>query len=586
MDQLEEIKKRLDIVEFINRHVPLQKAGRNFRAPCPFHSEKTPSFIVSPDRQIWHCFGACNEGGDIFKFLMKWENLTFGEALKILADQAGVKLQKDQFVDQQWDQKQRLTTINQYAADFYQYLLEKHRLGEKARQYLQQRKVNGKTAKHFYLGYAPRSWDSLLKYLRKKGYKEPDILSTGLIVKNAQGRIYDRFRSRLMFPLMDMRGNILGFSGRVMDALTKGGTEMKYVNTPETPIYHKRENLFGLFQAKNDIRDKNEIMLVEGEFDAILAHQHGYKQAVAIKGSALTQDHLRLIKRLTNRLTFALDMDEAGREAIRRSISEAEKYEFEMQVITLNSGKDPADVFSTDAHIFTESYQNKQTVYEYLLDYYSQDQDLNTVYGQKHVIEAMLPILANIYNPILFDHYVKLLSQKTKTDKETIAKALLQFRRKNKTKADASFAPKPAEKRDPEENLENYLLALLIQTDKQKLLFAKIKQELEEADFYSPAVFKLFAFSEKIYEQSQENWLEKLNAALPKELVDPLNRGYLYQLPQTEIDWDKEITKTVLKTKKLSLKKQIQKLMREDNEKELKVKLKKLKAIEKSLSIV
>lgn len=586
MDQLEEIKKRLDIVEFINRHVPLQKAGRNFRAPCPFHSEKTPSFIVSPDRQIWHCFGACNEGGDIFKFLMKWENLTFGEALKILADQAGVKLQKSQFVDQQWDQKQRLTTINQYAADFYQYLLEKHRLGEKARQYLQQRKVNGKTAKHFYLGYAPRSWDSLVKYLRKKGYSDNEILSTGLTVKNPQGRVYDRFRSRLMFPLMDMRGQILGFSGRVMDQTTKGGTEMKYVNTPETAIYHKRENLFGLFQAKNDIRDKNEIMLVEGEFDAILAHQYGYKQAVAIKGSALTQDHLRIIKRLTNRLTFALDMDEAGREAIKRSITDAEKYEFEMQVITLKSGKDPADVFATNAHEFTKSYQQKQTVYEYLLDYYSVDQDLNTVYGQKHLIEAMLPILANIYNPILFDHYLKLLSQKSQTAENTILKALEQLRRKAKAKATTSFVPKEPQKKNPEENLENYLLALLVQTDKQKSLFTKIKKELEENDFYSPAVFKLFAFSEKIWEQDQQSWLEKLNATLPKELVDPLNRGYLYQLSQTDIDWEKEITKTVLKTKKLSLKKQIQKLMHQENESELKAKLKKLNGIEKSLSIV
>lgn len=586
MDQLDEIKKRLDIVEFINRYVPLQKAGQNFRAPCPFHSEKTPSFIVSPDRQIWHCFGACNEGGDIFKFLMKWENLTFGEALRILADQAGVKLQQNQFVDQQWNQKQRLTAINQYAADFYQYLLEKHSLGEKARHYLKNRKVNLKTAKHFYLGYAPRSWDSLIKYLRKKGYSNQEVLDTGLIVKNTQGKIYDRFRSRLMFPLTDLRGNILGFSGRVMDQVTKGGTEMKYVNTPETAIYHKRENLFGLFQAKSTIRDKNEIMLVEGEFDAILAHQNGYKQTVAIKGSALTQDHLRVVKRLTNRLTFALDMDKAGHEAINRSIREAEKHEFEMQVITLKSGKDPAEVLTTAPEEFVQAYRQKQAVYSYLLNYYSQNQDLNSVYGQKSVIEAMLPVLNNIFNPILFDHYLKLLAQKTKTEPNTILKALHRLRYKNKAKTVFEISPTPNAKKNPSETLENYLLALLIQTKHQEQLFKEIDKNLNESDFYSPAAFHLLGLSHDAWKKNQSDWLKQLNLTLPKELVDSLNRGYLFQLPDNQVDWDKEIQKTVLKIKKLSLKKQIQKIMRSDNEEALKPLLKKLSKVEKSLSII
>ncbi|OGK66460.1 DNA primase [Candidatus Roizmanbacteria bacterium RIFOXYB2_FULL_41_10] len=590
MDALGEIKKRIDIVEFINKHVPLQKAGRNFKAPCPFHSEKTPSFVVSPDRQIWHCFGACNEGGDIFKFLMKWENLTFGEALKILAQEAGVKLEKGSFVDNDWDQKQKLITINQYAADFYQFLLEKHRLGNKARQYLDSRGVNNKTAKYFYLGYAPKSWDSLLKFLTKKGYTALEILAAGLIIKTQGNRFYDRFRSRLMFPLTDLRGNILGFSGRVMDETTKGGQEMKYMNTPETAIYHKRENLFGLHQGHKDIREQNEIMLVEGEFDAILAHQFGYKQTVAIKGSALTQDHLRLIKRLTNRIVFALDMDQAGQEAIRRSIEEAEKFDFQMHVVNLKSGKDPADVLQSKADDFAQFYKDKQTIYEYLIDSYSLKQDLSTVYGQKAVIEAIIPYLANIYNPILFDHYLRLLSEKTNTPGETIKRALFDYRRKQKQgkKDQSGFATtrESDKKKNVEETLENYLLALLVQTSEQVYLLKKAGQELSENDYYSPSTYKLFKLAQSYTETTPKEILEQLNQNLPDELMDSYNRGFLYDLPTGDIDWKKEITKNILKIKKYSLKKQIQELMKSENETALKLKLKELTKVEKTLSII
>jgi len=586
MDQLAEIKKRIDIVEFINRHVPLQKAGRNFKGLCPFHSEKTPSFVVSPDRQIWHCFGACNEGGDIFKFLMKWENLTFGEALKILAQQAGVKLDRGVYTDQDWDKKQRLLTINQYATDFYQFLLEKHKLGERGRKYIEDRGVNLKTAKHFYLGYAPRSWSALLNFLRKKGYGEAEILSAGLISKSQNNRFYDRFRARLMFPLMDMRGNILGFSGRVMDTSTKGGKEMKYVNTPETSIYHKRENLFGLAQAHKEIRDKNEIILVEGEFDAILAHQYGYRQTAAIKGSALTRDHLRLIKRLTNRLVFALDMDEAGQKAIKSSIEEAEKYDLQMHVVNLKSGKDPADIFKNQPNKFTEFYKNKQTIYEYLMDFYSKGQDLQTVYGQKTVIEKMLPSLANIYNPILFDYYLKLLCKKTSTEVETIKKAIFNFRNKAKQKQKYEKEFKTVNKKNAEEALENYLLAILVQSKEQETLVKMVEKTLEKADFYSPAVFKLFELVKKIIAQKQNKVIETLEKNLPSELTDAFNRGFLYELTRNEIDYKKEIKRVVLKIKKHSLKKQLKNLASLDKQEDLKNKLKTLREVEKSLSVI
>ena len=584
MDPLAEIKKRIDIVEYINRHVSLQKAGRNFRAPCPFHAEKTPSFIVSPERQIWHCFGSCNEGGDIFKFLMKWENLTFGEALKILADQAGVKLEKHAFADQNWDKKQRLLTINQYAADFYQFLLEKHKLGDKARRYLDERKVNLKSAKHFYLGYAPRSWDSLFKYLSKKGYSAAEINLTGLLVKSGEDHYYDRFRSRLIFPLSDMRGNILGFSGRILEA-KPDPKDAKYINTPETTIYHKRENLFGLHQASREIKDKNEVILVEGEFDVIMSHQFGYKQAVAIKGSALTRDHLRLIKRLTNKLTFALDMDSAGQEAVRRSIDEAEKFDFEMHVVNMDKGKDPADVFRDNPAEFEKYYQKKRTIYEHLIEQFAKKEDLNTVYGRKNLVENMLPYLTKIYNPIVEDHYLKLLSEKTATTVETIKKSMNAYRRGEKTKKETQAPSAAKEKKKIEETLENYLVALFVQTDKQPLILEKVTR-LAEDDFFSQATCKLFRVAQNIYKEHPSEIVKTLANVLPQELLENYNKGFLWELPSGDVDWAKEIERNILNIKKHSLRRQIKKLMEIGEQSVLQNKLHKLKDVEKRLSIV
>jgi DNA primase len=582
MDPLAEIKRKLDLVEFINQRVPLQKAGRNFKACCPFHSEKSPSFVVSPDRQIWHCFGSCNEGGDIFKFLMKWENLSFGEALKVLADQAGVELKKDAVVDQKWQERQRYFTINQYAADFYQFLLEKHKLGEKSRAYLESRKVNSKTSQHFGLGYAPRSWDSLFKYLSKKGYGPEEMAKAGLVVKTDSNHYYDRFRSRLMFPLTDMRGNILGFSGRLLTGTDK--MEAKYLNTPETAVYHKRQNLFGLHQAYKAIKDTNEVLLVEGEFDAILAHQFGYKQTVAIKGSALTQDHLYLIKRLTNRLIFALDMDEAGQEAIHRSISEAEKFDFEMSVIMLKGGKDPAELLSEKPQEFEKDYQNKQTVYEYLIESNAQKLGLDSIYRKKELVETILPYLARIQNPILVDHYLLRLAEKTGIALGTISKALANFARKRKPLTEETET-EPKEHRKMEEGLETYLIALLVQTNKQSLILERL-EKLEEEDYYSSSTFKLFEMAKEIYAKNPKEILPLLGEKLPGELLEGFNKAFLWDLPESDTDWEKEVEKTILNIKKYSLRRQIKVLMQSDNEDKLGNTLRELKEVEKALSIM
>ncbi len=284
-DVIAEIKKKIDIISFIGSFISVKKSGRNYKALCPFHQEKTPSFVISPDRQIWHCFGACQDGGDIIRFLMKWENITFIEALRELAEKAGVKLAKVNLEDKTWKKKERLLSINFLASEFFEYILQKTSIGEKAQSYLKKRKLDPRISKKFQLGYAPASWDSLLNFLKKKKFSEYEIVESGLMVKSERGRIYDRFRGRLIFPIKDARENVIGFSGRTLDENVK---EAKYINTPETPLYHKRETLFGINVAKEAIKNEKNVMIVEGEFDVISPFQQGIENIVAIKGSALT----------------------------------------------------------------------------------------------------------------------------------------------------------------------------------------------------------------------------------------------------------------------------------------------------------
>src|SRR3989344_690284 len=267
---IESIKRKIDIIDYINSFIPLKKTGRNYKSLCPFHQERTPSFVVSPDRQIWHCFGSCQEGGDIFKFLMKWENLTFSEAIKELAEKAGVKLTKLDLADKVWKKKEKLYAINTLAAEFFEYVLEKTGFGKKAFEYLKNRSLDAKLIKKFQLGYAPMSWDSLLKYLGKKKFTGSDIFESGLLVKSPRGSMYDRFRGRLIFPIKDARSNIIGFSGRSLEDIPK---EAKYINTPETLLYHKRETLYGIDLAKEAVKKEKNIILVEGEFDMITPYQ-------------------------------------------------------------------------------------------------------------------------------------------------------------------------------------------------------------------------------------------------------------------------------------------------------------------------
>ena len=340
IDQVQEIKERLNIVDIISGYLRLQKAGVNFKALCPFHNEKTPSFMVSPSRQSWHCFGSCGEGGDIFTFIEKIEGVEFPEALKILAEKAGIILKYDN--PKLRSEKDKAYEICEKATQFFTASLNNANV---ILDYLHKRGLQDGTIDEWRLGYAPDSWGSLLSFLGKYGYREPEIEKAGLILRGA--KYHDRFRNRLMFPIFDTNGRVVAFSGRIMNDIVPSKTEKadsgKYINSPETILYNKSRILYGLDRAKTDIRKADKVILVEGQMDAVLSWQDGVRNVVATSGTALTEDHLLVLKRLTSNLVLAFDMDEAGARATERGDLAAVQSGFNISVVSLLSGKDPAD---------------------------------------------------------------------------------------------------------------------------------------------------------------------------------------------------------------------------------------------------
>ena len=552
MDQLEEIKRKIDIVELVNSYVPLKKAGRNFKALCPFHSEKTPSFVVSPERQIWHCFGACSDGGDIFGFLMKIENLDFGEAVRELAKKAGVKLTRYQPSEDERN-KQLLYEINHLATEFYHFLLLNHPSGKKALDYILGRGIKKDSLLLFKIGFAPDSWQSLQAFLvGKKGYKVQDLERVGLVIKTQKGDFYDRFRGRLMFPLKDYHGNIRGFAGRLLDPQAK---EAKYVNTPETFIYHKSELLFGSSEAKEEIKKKDQAVLVEGELDMISSFQAGVKNVLAIKGSALSEPQVKLISRFTQNLVFALDQDLAGDQAARRGIETAEAGGMMIRVVESKEGKDPDEIAQKNPTLWRELVQKAVPVYDYLLDSAFKRFDSQTIEGKRKISGEFILALTKISNEIVRDHYVRELANRLQVSEEAILKEI------GKTKASqmetgvgqALFA-KPAigKEKLKREVLEDYLLSLAFQSGQWGLLRKRNLTNLIKTYRLS----KILATLKDYFQHYQKVNSERLAKMLEPELLESFNQFYLVDLGDLfddEEKFDKEFNKTLKRLEKIDL---------------------------------
>lgn len=406
---LEEIKSRLNIVDVLGGYIRLEKAGANWRANCPFHNEKTPSFMVSEDKQIWHCFG-CQKGGDIFSFVMEMEGLEFRDALKLLAEKAGVQLQK---IDpKRAEQKNKTLEILELATKFYQAHLWQTAGGKKILDYLHDRGIKDASIKEFRLGYAPDGWQNALNFLIKKGYSQAEIVKTGLLVESqkSKGRFYDRFRDRIMFPIADSNGKIVGYSARV----APGGDESqaKYVNTPETEAYHKSRILYGFDKAKAEIRSADSVLLVEGNMDVIASHQAGIKNTVAVSGTALTEDQINTIKRFTHNIKMFFDMDNAGEQATKKSIKLCFDKDMEVRVVKIPSGKDAAETAKDDSEKLKAAIDGAKNIMEYFFENIFAKYDKEDAAGRKMILNELLDKIGILKETTDKNYWIKKLAEK------------------------------------------------------------------------------------------------------------------------------------------------------------------------------
>lgn len=584
MDQVSQVREKIDIVALISEYLPLKKAGRNFKVNCPFHGEKTPSFVVSPERQIWHCFG-CNKGGDCFSFLMQYENLEFPEALRILAKKAGIELERTHFEIGVSSKKEKIYLLNRKAMDFYHYLLVSHNVGKKALEYLlKTRKIRMETINTFKLGFAPRIGDSLVNYLiNKKNYKKEELVDAGLAFYR-NGKALDFFTNRIMFPLFDHRDNIIGFSGRVLDASAGSVQVSKYVNTRETLVYHKGSVFFGLNIAKEKIKKENFAIVVEGEFDVISSFEEGLTNTVAVKGTALTENQVSLLSRFTQKVSLCFDQDLAGQEAIRRSLTALEKKELTTTVIVIPDAKDPDEAIKKDPGAFKKAVKNDVNVYDFLINKAISHFAKDTVDGKRKISSDILPLLTNIQNEIIKEHYFRKLAKELDTSFESIAK---QAEKISKKETEVPLPKTQKEKRVREEVLEEYLLALIVQAKNLSLLEI-IKETLGNFSFknvaYQKILDQLFIYLEKIGNQLEHG---KFLTMLPQELIAGFDVCYLLPLSQFENEdkYKLEVAKTARELKTLYLKMKIKETSEKIKEKEKNGKdEKELELLEKELN--
>ena len=401
----EQVKARLSVVDVLSGYLKLEKAGASFKARCPFHSEKTASFFISPARDSWHCFG-CAKGGDIFTFVQEVEGLDFRGALKLLADRAGVVLSNEKSGGV--DEREILYAITGEAVGFYQEALK--RSGE-ARLYLRERGVSEESIENFRIGFAPDGWRNLLENMKSRRFSDADLLRTGLFVESAKG-MYDRFRGRIMFPIFDPTGKPIGFSGRILPALAgNDGQTSKYINPPQTEIYNKSKALYGINLAKQAIRTEDAVILVEGQLDVVLSHQADATNTVAVSGTALTEDHLVFLSRFSKNLLMAFDADSAGLSAATRAVKLALPLELELKIVKIPSGKDPADIAKEDPINWKKMITDARHIIDFFLEN-AREQNTDDREFLLVIEKDVVPYISLVSSSFERAHFVKKISDR------------------------------------------------------------------------------------------------------------------------------------------------------------------------------
>lgn len=492
MTDTQAIKDRLDLAQVIGEYVKLKKAGANWKANCPFHNEKSPSFMVHPEKQFWHCFG-CGKGGDVFTFLQEMEGLDFAEALKILADRAGVKI--DSFAGEvNKSQKNRLLEINAKAAYFFHHFLLEMPAGQGAREYLSRRELKPETIEDWQVGFVPEQWDLLTKYLLSKGNNIDDLLASGLTIKKEGGGAYDRFRGRVMFPLWDAHGNIVGFTGRVLVETEKSGG--KYVNTPQTLVYDKSRVLYGLNKAKTEIKAKDFTVLVEGQMDVIACHQAGMKNVVASSGTALTFEQIKLLKRYSNNIAIAFDADAAGQNAAKRGIDLALEQGMNIKIIQIPAGcgKDADECLKKDPAVWFKAVAGAKEVMEWYFASVLAGADKHDPKQKQKIADALLAEIIRLPYAVERDHWLKKLADELNVDHATLTAEMRRLSSVKPKFGEANQNPAPIQKEAPAKQdnwgeqgktrlLAENIFALLVKFPK---LFAEFDSAPRQ-EFFPPA---------------------------------------------------------------------------------------------------
>ena len=550
MTEIEEIKQKLDIVDVVGQYVSLRKSGKNYKGLCPFHGEKTPSFMVNQELQIYKCFG-CNEGGDIFSFVEKMEGYDFRQALENLAERAGVKLKEFSRQENVEGNKSVLFEINEVTKKFYHYILTKHQVGKSALDYLlDKRKLSLKTINDWELGYAPNSWSSLLDFMLKKGYQEKDLLRAGVVVPDKfERKSVDKFRGRIMFPLTGTDGKVLGFGGR-----TTTDREPKYLNTQETSIFHKENFLFGLNKTRMEIKGLGAVV-VEGYMDAISAYQAEIKNVAATCGTALTAPHLKVLSRYTQDLTFCFDSDNAGVNATLRAIEMCTFLDLNPKVAVLPQGsKDIDDVAKLGKDGVKEMITNALPAYDFVIKTMESRNDIKSPIGRKKIMEDVCYFLSKAQNPVTKEHYAQILGEKLSVSPESILKYM-----QDKDEGELQ------EKFDSSVNLNNakspqdYLLALIFSQnalDKSKEILENLQPDDLGENQICSIYAKLLSFISKERKLSVKAFIETL---VGEDLVKAreLSLWDVGNLSQDNERFAKELQETVKRVLKESYKRKM-----------------------------
>jgi len=510
---IEEIRRSNDIVEVIGEYVNLKKAGKHYQGLCPFHGEKTPSFSVTVDKQLFHCFG-CKAGGDVFNFLMRIEKIDFLEAVILLAKRAGITLPESEK-----GEKDYLYEANSLANRYFHYLLCQTKIGFTARDYLQKRGITEKTIEKFRLGYAPKKWDSLLKVLAKRGVTGATLEKIGLVIAKSQGGYYDRFRDRLIFPIMDVRGKVIGFGGRVMD-----NTLPKYLNSPETALYSKSKNLYGLSQTHNEIKEKQQVVIVEGYLDFLSLYQSDIKNVVASLGTALTVEQAKLLARYAKEAIVAYDGDLAGAKAALRGLEILQSQGLKVRVLVLPKGEDPDSlVRKKGKETFLNLLEKALPWMDYCLELIFSDYEKIDGKSKQEIVERLLPLFSKLVSSIERDEYLRGLAEKLSIREEILRAEMAKFMKntqrgklRNKqektrhNKNDSNFSL-------PSLTTEKTLLALILKEKKLALWSQKV---LSSEDFFynqHKRIFSLIGELINIVDEEWAQWIENLDDEQLKE---------------------------------------------------------------------